>query len=424
MNAFIDEVEVVLAALLSAEPRKGHRALHALNAGCELFFGKLALEAAENAIVRVCEARDILIEVETEAGGPQSHCVLIATWAAVTERKIRSDLESVKLSQVTAKAAFMSQEHAHHRLPYLKARPAGRRSVAAYASPTLNSDDLVSLRQLLISGRNFSDWKLAHGLSLGACRYGHDWVTIPETLVDRNDPGCVVRTVREENRRGVVNHFQMWDPTRWVAVAVSLLVPVRLAEVQSMTFCKTDRRIIFSPQTIEEIRSIGSRSYRDSISAPRWLQAMNLLEKLRDWQMKYNSLDGYWKPSDVNVPVGFKRPPLKQDEIFLFRAFTTGKWKMLSPISRREMLASWRYLYVSYRDFQSSSNASVNKLSPGDGMATGRKIKPMPLSAVRDAMLRMPTVPFEAPAHGYCVSSLIDAPSHTVSEEKCLLCKP
>lgn len=96
------------------------------------------------------------------------------------------------------------------------------------------------LRQMLAQGPHFQDWTFAQnalGVAVGEQGApGRDWFDVTEDLVDRNDPDCVVR-VRQRRGRNVL---QMWSPVRWVALLVKLLLPLRTTQVRLLDSGEAD----------------------------------------------------------------------------------------------------------------------------------------------------------------------------------------
>lgn len=100
------------------------------------------------------------------------------------------------------------------------------------------------LRLMLAAGPHFSDWQWAQS-ALGAeigqrGRGAPDWFEVTEARIDRNDPDCVwrVRKVTPNYRGGQV--LEMWSPVRWVALLVKLILPLRTFQVRMLDSGDTD----------------------------------------------------------------------------------------------------------------------------------------------------------------------------------------
>lgn len=100
------------------------------------------------------------------------------------------------------------------------------------------------LRQLLAQGPYFRDWTWAQG-ALGAKqgkrgRSAPDWFEVTEDRIDRNDPDCVwrVRQVSSGYREGQV--LEMWSPVRWAILLVKLILPLRTFQVRMLDSGEAD----------------------------------------------------------------------------------------------------------------------------------------------------------------------------------------
>lgn len=100
------------------------------------------------------------------------------------------------------------------------------------------------LRRMLAAGSNFRDWQWAQG-ALGA-EIGQrgsgapDWFEVTEDRIARNDPDCVwrVRKMSPNSHGGQV--LEMWSPVRWVALLVKLILPLRTFQVRMLDSGEAD----------------------------------------------------------------------------------------------------------------------------------------------------------------------------------------
>lgn len=96
------------------------------------------------------------------------------------------------------------------------------------------------LRQMLAEGPNFRDWLWAQsspGLhpSKGR-RNSPDWFQVEKEQIDRNDPDCVWREYpMKEGMR-----LEMWSPVRWVALLMKLILPLRTFQVRMLDSGEAD----------------------------------------------------------------------------------------------------------------------------------------------------------------------------------------
>lgn len=96
------------------------------------------------------------------------------------------------------------------------------------------------LRQMLAAGPNFLDWQWAQsarGAEIGQRgARAVDWFEVSEDLIDRNDPDCVWR------ERPLANgtRLEMWSPVRWVALLMKLILPLRTFQVRMLDSGEAD----------------------------------------------------------------------------------------------------------------------------------------------------------------------------------------
>lgn len=110
---------------------------------------------------------------------------------------------------------------------------------------TLPYGYIEELRNLIAEGPNFSDWKWAQS-ALGRYKPGKEhsneeriaavcWYEVDEATIDRNDPDCVYRyriISDKVNNRFSVRILEMWSPVRWVVLLVKLQLPLRTIQVR------------------------------------------------------------------------------------------------------------------------------------------------------------------------------------------------
>ena len=92
------------------------------------------------------------------------------------------------------------------------------------------------LRLMLAMGPHFRDWQWAQR-ALGAGGGGaRDWFEVTEDRIDRNDPDCVWRV--RPMKKGT--QLEMWSPVRWVALLVKLILPLRTFQVRMLDSGEAD----------------------------------------------------------------------------------------------------------------------------------------------------------------------------------------
>lgn len=96
------------------------------------------------------------------------------------------------------------------------------------------------LRQMLAAGPHFRDWLWAQsalGAAIGKRGPGApDWFEVTEEQIDRDDPDCVWRERPMKNG----TRLEMWSPVRWVALLVKLILPLRTFQVRMLDSGEAD----------------------------------------------------------------------------------------------------------------------------------------------------------------------------------------
>ncbi|MCC0090613.1 gamma-mobile-trio integrase GmtZ [Aeromonas veronii] len=192
------------------------------------------------------------------------------------------------------------------------------------------------LRQMLAAGPYFRDWLWAQnalGVEIGQPGRGApDWFVVTEDQINRNDPDCVWRERQLSNG----TRLEMWSPVRWVALLVKLILPLRTFQVRMLDSGEADtwhyadgnwglnpnrlaqgserrpvqqgvfRRsppltdgeavptmlYINTNKTADITKSAPEKGYvlPWSVSGPMHQDVFYWLEKLRNWQEKYNPI--------------------------------------------------------------------------------------------------------------------------------------
>lgn len=85
------------------------------------------------------------------------------------------------------------------------------------------------LRQMLAPGPHFRDWQWAQNTLGRAC-----WFNVTAEHIDPSDPDCVWR------KRSRSDLLEMWSPVRWVALLVKLILPLRTFQVRMLDSGEAD----------------------------------------------------------------------------------------------------------------------------------------------------------------------------------------
>jgi len=97
------------------------------------------------------------------------------------------------------------------------------------------------MRAMLVQGPTFRDWTWAQnalGAEAGSVgRSAADWFAVNERDIDKDDPDCVwrVRTFKAGH-----SEHQMWSPVRWVALLLKLQLPLRTLQVRMLDSGEAD----------------------------------------------------------------------------------------------------------------------------------------------------------------------------------------
>ncbi|CAB3781673.1 hypothetical protein LMG28688_01433 [Paraburkholderia caffeinitolerans] len=101
------------------------------------------------------------------------------------------------------------------------------------------------LRQMLAAGPHLRDWQWAQramGADTGQRGRGAgSWFEVTEAQIDPSDPDCVwrVRKLATPNYRGG-EVLEMWSPVRWIALLVKLILPLRTFQVRMLDSGEAD----------------------------------------------------------------------------------------------------------------------------------------------------------------------------------------
>lgn len=250
------------------------------------------------------------------------------------------------------------------------------------------------LRQMLAAGPHFRDWQWAQ-TAMGSedGRRGSnapDWFEVDEAQIDRSDPDCVWR------RRSVKNRvrLELWSPVRWVAQLVKLIVPLRTFQIRMLDSGEADtwrytaenwtlnssrlaqgserrplRQGVFrrsSPlddgEVVTTVLYINTNKTADiaksgpengyilpwPVGGPMHLDVVYWLEKLRNWQEKYNPVSHRTPWGQLDIRYGKIKSEVQlagyPDTCFLFRMPEADEGERHLPLKETTLLAGWFHL--------------------------------------------------------------------------------
>jgi hypothetical protein len=223
--------------------------------------------------------------------------------------------------------------------------------------PVLAYTSVVKAREwvLPIEARNFSD--LNHLTDL----IEKDWFDVDPSLIDKNDPDCVYRYVEKDRREGrhtgdlIGAHnekvYQMWSPTRFLALYTLLSIPARGQQILWCDSGEADKKVpVFKDGRVEWVTNIGrlaGRTKKQGFIKEYPMNELGLyfttnktarneggysipwspdnfdywMVKLRIWQSKYNAIiePTKWTELKLRTEVGSRVLEQRGVNCFLFR---------------------------------------------------------------------------------------------------------
>lgn len=298
------------------------------------------------------------------------------------------------------------------------------------------------LRQMLAAGPHFRNWHWAQnalGVEIGQHgKSSTDWLEVPEEQIDRSDPDCVWRERQLKSK----TRLEMWSPVRWVALLVKLILPLRTLQVRMLDSGEADTwryeagNWVLNPNQLaqgSERRPLQQGAFRrsnpltdgDAVSTVLYINTNKTadiaksglekgyvlpwsfggpvhqdvfywLEKLRNWQEKYNpvlrrtawtELDGRHIPAKSEVQLGSYT-----DTCFLFRLPEVHEGERHLPIRDRGLDSCWFSLLealeqrLADRD-ETHRNGEPIRLVPPPEAQNGRLTTLFPLHSLRVSLI-------------------------------------
>jgi hypothetical protein len=251
------------------------------------------------------------------------------------------------------------------------------------------------LRHILAAGPNFRDWRFAQtalGAALGEKGApGRDWFQVSYNVIDPSDPDCVWRVRKNKDAKEI---YQIWSPVRWTALLLKLLLPLRTLQVRLLDSGESDSWVFHAGVWSENSDPIATvnrgkvwrqgvlrRSVNRDGSSPTatllyintnktadqsksgpnkgyvipWYAAKDpvenvfyWLEKLRNWQAKYNPVTQRtsWSELDARHISAKSAAQLAgyPDACFLFRMAELEGTERRLPASDGTLNAAWTNL--------------------------------------------------------------------------------
>lgn len=269
-------------------------------------------------------------------------------------------------------------------LPYRTQKGIFRRAESVH-SP-LPYRYIVELRERLMQGKTFQEWRWAHTVGHGNYGVRNDWFEVTEDMIDHDDPDCVWRQRKTSAKRGSRVVLEMWSPVRAVALLVKLMLPLRTHQVRMLDSGEADtwrytpngwqlndgylalgsrkkpvergvfRRFI--DLDMDEVRTslyintnktsdISKDQNETGYVIPwQYQELLFWLEKLRNWQEKYNPLPRpiSWRELDhrhLGGPRSEYQLAKMPDTCFLFRDAAAHDEDKHKPILDDPLYSFW-----------------------------------------------------------------------------------
>ena len=275
------------------------------------------------------------------------------------------------------------------------------------------------LRGMLAEGRNFRDWTWAHN-ALDRGSGGGDWFVVAPKLVDPTDPDCVARPraateyeVRVKGYPAEDEVWEIWSPVRAVALYLKLELPLRTFQVRMLDSGEADtwryvhasggggfvlnngklatgsekrpfQRGVFHRSANEKEAGfyINTNKTADINKVENdkgyvipWSNddVLYWLEKLRNWQMRYNPITAPTPWAELEHK-HFGRTPPHSDVLaqrgqacFLFRDPTDGEGN--KPLTSDSLDRTWYLLLKRLEQRCAKSVDGDDTLSDGSPMS-------------------------------------------------------
>ncbi|MDE2599320.1 MAG: integrase family protein [Rhodocyclaceae bacterium] len=301
---------------------------------------------------------------------------------------------------------------------------------------------IVELRECLAPGKTFREWVWAHTVAHGNGGVRNDWYEVTEDKVDRDDPDCVWRTRKTSYKRGNRQIFELWSPARAVALLTKLMIPLRTHQVRMLDSGESDtwrytsegwtlnegshargtkkkpvENGVFRQQNDLELGELRTSFYINTnktadtakqgetgyIIPWQYTELLYWLEKLRNWQEKYNPLPNpiSWRELDhrhLKGPRSDYQLSRMPDTCFLFRDAAAQENDRYKPIIDDTMFSLWYRLLG-----ELERRCAARKETAGDGKSlkfvvdnTTRKTL-YPLHSLRVSLLTCLAVDAEVP---------------------------
>jgi hypothetical protein len=268
---------------------------------------------------------------------------------------------------------------------------------------------ICDLRHILCpkSRGHFSDWEWAQKQTGQGITNSGDWFEVDESIIDKNVPDCVWRRKKVTRKNKRITIYQIWSPVSSMVLLIKLHLPLRTYQVRMLDSGEADTlryengNWIKNPHdfTLNHYSKGVFRQFKDNATG---LESTGLyistnktadqnkdefergyeipwqnedvlywLEKLRNWQEKYNPIS---KPTDCTT-LEIKHTKNKMSEAylsamghscFLFRDASASKQEnRTKPVQNNQIGSLW---YKLLHQLEQNLLASGDTLSDGTAL--------------------------------------------------------
>lgn len=289
--------------------------------------------------------------------------------------------------------------------------------------------------------RHFKHWTWAQQHTGEGRIQGGDWFEVESELIDKSDPDCVWRAKAVTRNNKKITIYQIWSPVKAMVIFIKLHLPLRTYQVRMLDSGEADtwryeqgqwhlndkhdfvigsvkrpfgkgvfRRIhdsmtgnystglyINTNKTADQNKEDLDRGY---IIPWQNEEVLYWLEKLRNWQEKYNSIK---KPTcctkllkkHTNASKSQKQLNAMGEVSFLFRDASSSGFDKIKPITNGKVDSFWRDLL---REFEQNLKNKNITLDNGSFLELFRDGLPrFPLHSLRVSLITAYTMDTQLP---------------------------
>ncbi|HFQ4830568.1 TPA: integrase family protein [Vibrio vulnificus] len=288
--------------------------------------------------------------------------------------------------------------------------------------------------------RHFKHWIWAQQQT-GQRGLGGDWFEVEPEVIDKSDPDCVWRTKQVTHKGKATNLHQIWSPVTAMAVFLKLHLPLRTYQVRMLDSGEADtwryeqgrwmlnaqqdfalgsKKRPFGKGVFHRIHDSMTGFYstglyintnktadqnKDELEQGYIIpwqheELLYWLEKLRNWQEKYNPIK---KPTccttllkkHTNASKSHKQLMAMGEVCFLFRDASSCGIDRAKPIANGKVDSMWRNLLTTFEHNLIEKNITLDNGSPIELFRNGSPL--FPLHSLRVSLITAYTMDTQLP---------------------------